>query len=180
MENNKSTLDAAALTGTSDLIPTDENQSEATYDKKNVDALAAFKTEYDERIKAEEEAANLDWQADPGYRMLEDRGSLNIQTHGIDTILYVNDKLVGDPHPDALKMTIPPKEARDSLIFHTHYVLRGSRPQLQLSSHPHIWLDYAKEGNGSRSDEARRDRHPDGQMPGHGAKDRDIHQACRC
>lgn len=41
------------------------------------------------------------------------------------SILFLNGKTVGNPHQDALrKMTIPPKEARDSLSFHTNYVCR--------------------------------------------------------
>lgn len=61
---------------------------------------------------------------DPGYRMLEERDSHNVQTEGIDTILFINGELVGNPGEKTLtKITLAPKEDLNTLIFHTNYTV---------------------------------------------------------
>lgn len=120
LEENKTALEATAA---GDLIADNAQQPAAHY-KTNLEALISIKTEYEQRIEAQlAEAANAAYQEDAGLRMLEERGSKYAQTDLLDSVLFLDGKIVGDPHPDTLKkITIPPRDACNSLVFHADYL----------------------------------------------------------
>lgn len=93
LEANKPALEATA---TIDLIS--DGSQEPAHHKSNLEILLTFKTEYEQRIEAQfAEAANAEYQEDPGLRILEERGSKYIQTDSIDSILFLNGNIVGEP-----------------------------------------------------------------------------------
>lgn len=77
LQENEGALQAAAIVSTEELVA-DGTEQPALF-ATNLDALSAFKAAYDQRMQASD-PDHEKWQVDPGYRMLEERGSIDIQT----------------------------------------------------------------------------------------------------
>lgn len=119
LAENQPALDATAAAG----LISDDTQKPAHY-QNNLETPLTIKADYEQRIEAQlAAAAEAEYQEDPGLRMLEERGSKFAQTDALDSILFVNGKIVGEPHQDTLsKITIPPRDACNSLVFHADYL----------------------------------------------------------
>lgn len=62
-------------------------------------------------------------QTDVGFSMVEQHGDEYLQSMGLDTILFINDKMVVDPGQTALTLvSIPPEEETEKLVLQSSYL----------------------------------------------------------
>lgn len=127
LDTGKEAMTDAALVSSGIVDPDDAQQLPRL--KANVQALEDLKTKYahvlelDEPTAAPQAPVLAEEQIDIGFKIVERGGHDAVQTIKLDTMLFINGNLVGDPGEHSrVNICAPSGNVKDKLIFMTSYL----------------------------------------------------------